>query len=97
MIRVAKVPILNRGEVLKIPLGKLIAFESSTPLFCLILTTTMTGVMFDYGDRSQLSTHVLNLYQRWRQKKLLCPHSGFPQYQSKNLTRRLAGIFDELN
>ena len=29
MIKVAKAPILNIGEVLKIPFGKLMAFESS--------------------------------------------------------------------
>ena len=45
MIREAKAPILNRGDVLKIPLGKLMAFGSSSPLFCLILMTPITAMV----------------------------------------------------
>ena len=41
----AKAPILKRGDVLKIPLGKLIAFESSAPLFCLTLTIAITAMV----------------------------------------------------
>ena len=45
IISVAKAPILNRGEVLNISLGKLMALESSAPLFCLMLTNTITAMV----------------------------------------------------
>ena len=40
-----KAPILKSVDVLKIPLVKLIAFKSSAPLFCLILTIAITAMV----------------------------------------------------
>jgi galactitol-specific phosphotransferase system IIB component len=58
--------------------------------FAEIITTTNTGVFFNYSEKVKLKSVILDFYNEFLQGKLQANGVGLQQYSRKNLTKELA-------
>ena len=58
--------------------------------FAEIITTTNTGVFFNYSEKVKLKSVILDFYNEFLQGKLQANGIGLQQYSRKNLTKELA-------
>ncbi|WP_339919720.1 glycosyltransferase family 4 protein [uncultured Flavobacterium sp.] len=58
--------------------------------FAEIITTTNTGVFFNYSEKMKLKSVILDFYNEFLQGKLQANGVGLQQYSRKNLTKELA-------
>ena len=93
---------INSKETMSIIPGKLFEYMvSERPIlaigprgsdFAEIITTTNTGVFFDYGEKDKLKSVILNYYNQFLEGKLKSNAVGLQQYSRKNLTEKLAKL-----
>jgi len=60
--------------------------------FAEIITTTNTGVFFNYSEKVKLKSVILDFYNQYLQGKLQANGVGLQQYSRKNLTKELAAL-----
>lgn len=60
--------------------------------FAEIITTTNTGVFFDYSEKIKLKSVLLNFYNQYLEGKLQSNAVGLQHYSRKNLTEKLAQL-----
>jgi hypothetical protein len=60
-----------------------------------ILEKTGTGRMFDYGDIDGIRNFVKECFVQWKNGMINEGVRLFPEYERRNLTKRLATLFDE--
>ena len=60
--------------------------------FAEIITNTNTGVFFDYAEKDNLKSVILNYYNQFLEGKLKSNAVGLQQYSRKNLTEKLAKL-----
>jgi galactitol-specific phosphotransferase system IIB component len=60
--------------------------------FAEIITTTNTGVFFDYTEKTKLKSVILDFYNQFLIGKLQANGVGLQQYSRKNLTKELAQL-----
>ncbi|SEA75250.1 Glycosyltransferase Family 4 [Flavobacterium gillisiae] len=60
--------------------------------FAEIITTTNTGVFFNYSEKVKLKSVILDFYNQFLQGKLQANGVGLQQYSRKNLTKELAAL-----
>jgi galactitol-specific phosphotransferase system IIB component len=60
--------------------------------FAEIITTTNTGVFFNYSDKEQLKQTILDYYTQFLAGKLQSNGVGLQQYSRKNLTKQLVEL-----
>jgi galactitol-specific phosphotransferase system IIB component len=60
--------------------------------FAEIITTTNTGVFFDYSEKTKLKSVILDFYNQFLEGKLKANGVGLQQYSRKNLTKELAQL-----
>jgi glycosyltransferase involved in cell wall biosynthesis len=60
--------------------------------FAEIITTTNTGVFFNYSDKEQLKQTLLDYYTQYLAGKLHSNGVGLQQYSRKNLTKQLVDL-----
>ena len=63
-----------------------------------ILSETQTGENFEYDDRENIKKYLVQKYQSWKnQEEIICGNEeAIQRYSRKNITKRLAEIFDKL-
>ena len=93
---------INSKDTMSIIPGKLFEYMvSERPIlaigprgsdFAEIITTTNTGVFFDYGEKDKLKSVILNYYNQFLEGKLKSNAVGLQQYSRKNLTEKLAKL-----
>jgi hypothetical protein len=93
---------INSKDTMSIIPGKLFEYMvSERPIlaigprgsdFAEIITTTNTGVFFDYGEKDKLKSVILNYYHQFLEGKLKSNAVGLQQYSRKNLTEKLAKL-----
>ncbi len=93
---------INSKDTMSIIPGKLFEYiVSERPIlaigprgsdFAEIITTTNTGVFFDYGEKDKLKSVILNYYNQFLEGKLKSNAVGLQQYSRKNLTEKLAKL-----
>ena len=93
---------INSKDTMSIIPGKLFEYMvSERPIlaigprgsdFAEIITTTNTGVFFDYGEKDKLKSVILNFYHQFLEGKLKSNAVGLQQYSRKNLTEKLAKL-----
>ncbi|MFC6877133.1 glycosyltransferase family 4 protein [Flavobacterium myungsuense] len=93
---------INSKDTMSIIPGKLFEYMvSERPIlaigprgsdFAEIMTTTNTGVFFDYGEKDKLKSVILNYYHQFLEGKLKSNAVGLQQYSRKNLTEKLAKL-----
>lgn len=93
---------INSEDTMSIIPGKLFEYMvSERPIlaigprgsdFAEIITTTNTGVFFDYGEKDKLKSVILNYYNQFLEGKLKSNAVGLQQYSRKNLTEKLAKL-----
>lgn len=59
-----------------------------------IITTTNTGVFFDYSEKAKLKNVILEYYNQFLEGKLQSNGVGLQKYSRKNLTKELAQIIN---
>jgi hypothetical protein len=60
--------------------------------FAEIITTTNTGIFFEYTEKTKLKSVILDFYNRFLEGKLQANGVGLQQYSRKNLTKELAQL-----
>ena len=60
--------------------------------FAEIITTTNTGVFFEYSEKMKLKSVILDFYNQFLQGKLQSNGVGLQRYSRKNLTKELAQL-----
>jgi hypothetical protein len=60
--------------------------------FAEIITTTNTGVFFDYSEKDKLKKVLLVYYNKYQEGNLHSNAVGLQQYSRKNLTEKLAKL-----
>lgn len=63
--------------------------------FAEIITTTNTGVFFDYSEKMKLKSVLLNFYNQYLEGKLQSNAVGLQQYSRKNLTAKLVEVLNK--
>lgn len=63
--------------------------------FADIIKETNTGVFFDYSEKQELKSVILDFYNQFLQGKLKANGIGLQQYSRKNLTRQLVQLIIE--
>ena len=63
--------------------------------FAEIITTTNTGVFFDYSEKMKLKSVLLNFYNQYLEGKLQSNTVGLQQYSRKNLTAKLVEVLNK--
>jgi len=61
-----------------------------------VLRETAAGDMFDYDDQAGIRVFVWHKYECWKAGTLNTGQRRFPEYERRQLTERLADIFDVL-
>jgi galactitol-specific phosphotransferase system IIB component len=62
--------------------------------FAEIITTTNTGVFFNYSEKSRLKSVILDFYNQFLEGKLQSNGVGLQQYSRKSLTKELAQLIN---
>ncbi len=62
----------------------------------MILNQTKTGVVFDWNDRGSLRKFVDICWERHLKGELTVEDADISQFTRKNLTKRMAGLFEEI-
>ena len=62
--------------------------------FAEIITTTNTGVFFNYSEKSRLKSVILDFYNQFLEGKLKSNGIGLQQYSRKSLTKELAQLIN---
>ena len=93
---------INSKDTMSIIPGKLFEYMvSERPIlaigprgsdFAEIITTTNTGVFFDYAEKDKLKNVILNYYNQFLEGKLKSNAVGIQQYSRKNLTEQLSKL-----
>jgi len=93
---------INSTETISIIPGKLFEYMVSErpviaigPLgsdFAEIITTTNSGVFFDYSQKDKLKSVILSFYNTFLEGKLQSHAVGLQYYSRKNLTEKLVQI-----
>jgi hypothetical protein len=60
--------------------------------FAEIITTTNTGVFFEYSEKMKLKSVILDFYNQFLDGKLQSNGVGLQHYSRKNLTKELAKL-----
>lgn len=60
--------------------------------FAEIITTTNTGVFFDYSEKTKLKSVILDYYNQFLEGKLQSYGVGLQKYSRRNLTKELANL-----
>ncbi len=91
---------IDSQETMSIIPGKLFEYMvSSRPIiaigpqdsdFAEIITTTNTGVFFNYTEKNKLKALILDYYNQYLQGKLQANGVGIEQYSRRNLTEKLS-------
>jgi glycosyltransferase involved in cell wall biosynthesis len=63
--------------------------------FAEIITTTNTGVFFDYSEKMKLKSVLLNFYNQYLEGKLQSNAVGLQQYSRKSLTEKLVELINK--
>ncbi len=93
---------INSPETVSIIPGKLFEYMvSERPIIAIgpkgsdfadIITTTNTGVFFDYSQKLRLKSVILDFYNEFLEGKLKSHGIGLQQYSRKNLTMELVNL-----
>lgn len=96
---------IDSEETKSIIPGKLFEYMvSERPIFAIgpkdsdfaeIITTTNTGVFFEYDKKEKLKATILNFYHLYKEHNLKVYPVGLQQYSRKNLTQKLTQILNE--
>ena len=70
----------------------IIAIGPNGSAFAEIITTTNTGVFFDYSEKMKLKSVLLDFYNQFLEGKLQSNAVGLQHYSRKNLTQKLAQL-----
>ena len=62
--------------------------------FAEIITTTNTGVFFEYSEKMKLKSVILDFYNQFLQGKLQSNAVGLQKYSRKNLTKELVQLIN---
>ena len=62
----------------------------------MILNRTKTGVVFDWNDKTSLSRVIDICWERHQKGELTVEDADISQFARKNLTRRMAELFEKL-
>ncbi|RTY89608.1 glycosyl transferase family 1 [Flavobacterium sp. RSP46] len=97
---------INSEETKSIIPGKLFEYMvSSRPIiaigpkgsdFAEIITTTNTGIFFDYSEKMKLKSVILDFYNQFLEGKLQVNGVGLQRYSRKNLTKELVELLNKI-
>ncbi|RTY96787.1 glycosyl transferase family 1 [Flavobacterium sp. GSN2] len=97
---------INSQETKSIIPGKLFEYMvSSRPIiaigpkgsdFAEIITTTNTGIFFDYSEKMKLKSVILDFYNQFLEGKLQVNGVGLQRYSRKNLTKELVELLNKI-
>ena len=62
----------------------------------MILNDTKTGVTVDWEDKDSLKSFILGCWDRHKNGKLKTEGSEISRFTRRNLTRRMAQLFDKI-
>ncbi len=76
----------------------ILSFSTEGGVLTNILSETQTGENFEYDDRENIKKYLVQKYQSWKnQEEIICGNEeAIQRYSRKNITKRLAEIFDKL-
>ena len=97
---------INSQETKSIIPGKLFEYMvSSRPIiaigpkgsdFAEIITTTNTGIFFDYSEKMKLKSVILDFYNQFLEGELQVNGVGLQRYSRKNLTKELVELLNKI-
>ncbi|RTY98402.1 glycosyl transferase family 1 [Flavobacterium sp. RSP49] len=97
---------INSQETKSIIPGKLFEYMvSNRPIiaigpngsdFAEIITTTNTGIFFDYSEKMKLKSVILDFYNQFLEGKLQVNGVGLQRYSRKNLTKELVKLLNKI-
>ncbi|RTY81074.1 glycosyl transferase family 1 [Flavobacterium sp. ZB4P23] len=97
---------INSQETKSIIPGKLFEYMvSNRPIiaigpkgsdFAEIITTTNTGIFFDYSEKMKLKSVILDFYNQFLEGKLQVNGVGLQRYSRKNLTKELVELLNKI-
>ncbi|RTZ02661.1 glycosyltransferase family 4 protein [Flavobacterium sp. GSP6] len=97
---------INSEETKSIIPGKLFEYMvSNRPIiaigpkgsdFAEIITTTNTGIFFDYSEKMKLKSVILDFYNQFLEGKLQVNGVGLQRYSRKNLTKELVELLNKI-
>lgn len=61
-----------------------------------IINDTRSGFVVGFDDKNRLKQHILDLYVKFKQEKLITASRNIEQYHRKELTKKLSEIIKSL-